>query len=430
MPRWMSKKILRELLSNLTFGALPLLVLYLIFEFFIFKNLLMVLPLRYQQSLLEPIQMLCEISKRTTMPKDYTLILGDSYADGWGDWVQSNDPGKNEPYATHDLLYQITDIDTVEGGFAGGSVLESLIRKPINRYRYLRKTLLYRVKDPKRVLFFFYEGNDLRDNLNRFTKDKLFEEPLDFKRVYDKTYFRWYLDTIVPKSDALYYDVKRFKWHYNLVSFHLARRMTERLFEKREKMTPLPIPLAKRGTNALMIKNEKIFVPRGDIISVPNLTENDMKLSLYMTGECLDTIHDFFPDAEFTIVYIPSPATSYEFISERLTVRRDNAPGIRVDKRSVVFERSDHMYQALETLAQEHSMGIIDSRRYFRDAAKTLGFLHGPRDWYHLNRQGYDVLAKAIVSEMDRVSSQRAVSLRNAGTAKHTPYATNAITDK
>ncbi len=358
--------------------------------------------MRQQQSIPEPIQTLCEVSKKSTMPHNYILLLGDSNADGWGDWGQGNDVDKNEPYGAHDLIYQMTGIDTIECGFAGGSPLETLIRKPINRYRYLRKTWLYKIEDPQHVLFLFYEGNDLRDNLNRFRKDKLFETPLDFKRVYNERYFRSYLETIVPKSDALYYDVRRFRWSYNFVSFRFIKEMARRrFFEKFPKMETGTNTLAEPGTNAMMIDGEKVFIPRGDFAGVPNLNEEDFKLSVYMTGECLDVIKDFFPRSKFTIVYIPAPITSYEIISDLVTVKKEGLADTVVEDTKAVFERSDKVFGAIQKLAEERKMAVIDVRPYFRKAATKRGLLHGTRDVNHLSKAGYTELAKAIVAEMD-----------------------------
>ena len=397
------KQKVRELSINLSLAVIPLLTLYLIFEFAVFKHLLPLISMRQQQSVPEPIQTLCEVSKKSTMPHRYILMLGDSNADGWGDWVQGNDIDKNEPYGVHDLIYRMTGIDTIECGFAGGSPLETLIRKPINRYRYLRKTWLYKIEDPKHVLFLFYEGNDLSDNLNRFRRDNLFETPLNFKCVYHERYFRWYLETVVPKSDALYYDVKRFRWSYNFVSFRFIKELVRRrLFEKYPKGATGSVALAQRGTNSVMIDGEKVFIPRGDLVTVPNLSEEDFKLSVYMTGECLDVIKDFFPRSKFTIVYIPAPITSYEIISDSVTVKKkEGVADTVVDDTKAVFERSDKVFKAIQKLAQERKMAAIDVRPYFRKAATKQGLLHGTRDVNHLSRVGYTELAKAIVAEMD-----------------------------
>src|SRR3989338_1790210 len=119
------KQKVRELSINLSLAVIPLLTLYLIFEFDVFKHLLPLISMRQQQSVPEPIQTLCEVSKKSTMPHRYILMLGDSNADGWGDWVQGNDIDKNEPYGVHDLIYRMTGIDTIECGFAGGSPLET-----------------------------------------------------------------------------------------------------------------------------------------------------------------------------------------------------------------------------------------------------------------------------------------------------------------
>lgn len=351
--------------------------------------------------------MLCQNSKKGTMPRDYTLILGDSYAAGWGDWLQTADIGTNAPHATHHLIYEKTGVDTVQGAFAGASVTEALVRKPVNRYRFLRKTLLYKIEDPRRILWFFYEGNDFVDDLHRL-ESGWYKEHSDRARFYEQEYFREFLDSTVLKSDALYYDVRRFKLHYNFAALHLALKTAENLFVKHAEGNSTQ-PAAKPGTNCFQSASGKICIDRADVLCPSfDLPAEDMKLAVHMAGESLDYLREFFPRSEITIVYIPSPATSYPIISEEMSVLKQDGQDPLLVETKVLFDKSDEGYEAVRALAAARGVRVIDTRADLRRAAARLGILHGPKDFFHLNRKGYEALAESVMARMDAESAAAA----------------------
>lgn len=390
----------RNILINLALAILPILTVYLIFEFIFFKPLIPKLSLRYQSRLSEPFQMLAQVSKRETMPKDYILILGDSYAAGWGDWLQSANQSKNEPYASHDVIHEMTGRDVMNCGMAGGSPMETLIRKPINRFRYLRKTWLYKPEDPQEILFYFYEGNDLQDNIERL--NDLFKGQVEKSRIYEKTYSRDFVRNIVPKSDALYYDVRRFKLKYNFVFYHMLCESVRKLFVKYPSVQttyPLSIP----DSNYFFMDGVKKVLPYNSVQASLEISEEDMRLSLHITGECLDFLADFFPNSRITIVYIPAVITAYPIASEKVNVVSSiNAKAVLIDTDSV-FKMSDKIFRNVNKMASARLINVIDVRPYLRNAASHEGFLHGPVDWLHLNRRGYSILAETVVAELNKM---------------------------
>ena len=407
-----SKKRASRFALHLIFALAPTILLYLVFELILFKPFLPLVPLRYQQYLPEPLQMLSQPSKQKTMPHDYVLILGDSYAAGWGDWFMGADIGKNPPYASHDLLHQLINKDVVQSGFAGGSPMDTLIRKPINRYRYLRKMLLYKPEEPKKIVWIFNESNDFLDNINRF--HGVWKGKIDESRLYDKTYFRNFLDTEVLKSDALYYDVRKFykRWYYQLPMFYLIRETAYRAFEKHpvsKAAIASPTPALDQDTNiyqtlggARQIENRNISCPPMTL-----LTADEFKMSVYVTGMCLDRLRDFFPHSEMIIVYVPSAVTSYPMISKYVAAKIENQENSFIEETSKVFAESSRTFEAVSQLAYERGISLIDTRPALHHTAASVGPVHGPKDWHHFNHLGYQTLAQCIADHIDLENENR-----------------------
>ncbi len=390
----------RDIIINLALAVLPILIIYALFEFVFFKPLIPKLSLRYQSRLPESFQMLAQVSKKSTMPHDYILILGDSYAAGWGDWLQSANQSKNKPYASHDIIHEMIGKDVVNCGMAGGSPMETLIRKPINRFRYLRKTWLYKPEDPKEILFYFYEGNDLQDNLERL--NDLFKGQIDKSRIYDKSYFQNFVRNILPKSDALYYDVRKFKLQYNFVFYRTLCDAVRKLFIKYPS-TQTTHHVSSPDSNFFLMDGIKKVLPYNAIQASLEASEDDMRLSFYIIGECLDFLAEFFPNSRITVVYIPAVITAYPISSRKVNVVSSSSGNPVLIDTDFVFKMSDKIFKNMHDMAAMRNINVIDTRPFLRNAASHEGFLHGPTDWLHLNRRGYNVLSEAIVTELKKM---------------------------
>ena len=61
------------------------------------------------------------------------------------------------------------------------------------------------------------------------------------------------------------------------------------------------------------------------------------------------------------------------------------------------MQRSDEIAGRAKTITESLGLVFIDTRSDIR-AASTKQIIHGPIDWVHYNRTGYEVLAQSITA--------------------------------
>ena len=93
--------------------------------------------------------------------------MGDSNVYGFGPWLYDNSWSMKQPsFATQHLLHKALQKDVVAFGYPGfgnmGSALTSIAEHKLIHDSPIWPSLEY----PKRILFVFYEGNDLINNLH------------------------------------------------------------------------------------------------------------------------------------------------------------------------------------------------------------------------------------------------------------------------
>jgi hypothetical protein len=148
---------------GLAFGSVVL--TYLFLELVGFRFLLPQLPLKLHVYLPREIRVLAQPSKRSTIPRDYIALVGDSYAYGYGDWLLETDGRFNRGFHSADVIHRATGRDVITFGAAGAGSLTGLVSAPIGRLRYLQASWLYVLAEPSVIVVYFYSGNDFDDNL-------------------------------------------------------------------------------------------------------------------------------------------------------------------------------------------------------------------------------------------------------------------------
>ena len=187
---------------NILLVVFSILLTYLILEFFIFKFVIRHLPLNRHDFLSPPIQVLAQSSKDGLTPhKDYIAIVGDSYAAGYGDWLIDTDPGKNSPFHSAHVLYDLTGKDIISFGKSGRGSIGGIVIQPILKFEHINSLFVYRLPKPPCVLVYFYEGNDLNNNLKRI--ERKYVPKYNLEKIYDRTYFDGFIEDSLPKRSFL-----------------------------------------------------------------------------------------------------------------------------------------------------------------------------------------------------------------------------------
>ena len=128
-----------------------------------------ILPYKFLNHTSGPIRILSQYSKKSVIPKNFIALVGDSNVYGFGPWLYDNSWSMGQPnFATHHLLHQTLNQDIVAFGYPGfGNMGSSLTA--VSEYKMLQSSWIWsEIHSPERILFVFYEGNDLINNLHEF----------------------------------------------------------------------------------------------------------------------------------------------------------------------------------------------------------------------------------------------------------------------
>ena len=123
------------------------------------------LPLRLHEHLPDEIRIFAQSSKAGVVPHHPVLLLGDSYAQGRGDWLHEADPSRNSPFASANVINTLSGKDVVSLGVGGSGSAEAMVAYPKQAYYYSERAWFLRLPTPELAVVYFYEGNDLLNNV-------------------------------------------------------------------------------------------------------------------------------------------------------------------------------------------------------------------------------------------------------------------------
>ena len=109
--------------------------------------------------------MFAQSSKAGVVPRNPVLLLGDSYAQGYGDWLLGDDPNGNGPFHSAHVIQKQSGRDVVALGVSGAGSAEGMAAFPAIAYAQADQAWYLRLPKPSVAVVYFYEGNDLNNNL-------------------------------------------------------------------------------------------------------------------------------------------------------------------------------------------------------------------------------------------------------------------------
>jgi hypothetical protein len=360
-------------------------IAYLLMECFAMRLLLPLFPLRAWGSLPAQLLPLAQYSKSGTIPKSYIMILGDSYATGLGDWyLNANKNGRPSFQSSH-IIHQQLGMDVISLGQSGYGSLHAMVSQPVSTFEPLQSLLFLRLPAPDWVLVYFYEGNDLNDNLCHIRTQ--FAPSFSLQNIYDRDYFGKFIDANVAVHPP------RARFSDNFLFFRALRDVLKNSHPARQKQ----YTHRENGSiNRVLINGHESAIP--DKLQSPalELTGDELHLSLYVFERALDFLSAYFPKARIGVVYIPSPLSSYRLVSPTVSIQTYEDRGETYPAESV-RQRSDFICLRIGEIAGQHKAVFIDSRPSIWARSKDR-FVHGPVDWKHFNQQGYTALAEAVIA--------------------------------
>lgn len=331
---------------------------------------------------------------------NYNVILGDSNAMGSGDGYLNNDYSysighflhkkKNENYLTY-----------ARPGFGSISAVSNYIKlTKLEEYIFLKKN----INKPSKILFFFYEGNDLDENLkefeltgknflniNEYVKSKINKNILINKR------------DIVEANFPLLNFFNSFKQH--LINLNTEENILSGIHDRIKKVFGKKVILA----NKELIGNKKKSywknkTQKGDIKNIRpiesaagDLTLKQKNISLEIFFESILYLKSWEKEDNIKIIFLPSPATSYDWVDPINYYPRYSKGNLdfKMITKSENMKNSICIREKIDFFSRENNIQFIDLTEKIQEEAKT-NVLHGPIDWIHFNLNGYEFIAKNL----------------------------------
>src|SRR6266446_4565908 len=119
--RWTAFGLTRtkQFALNLLLAVASTACAYAIIELLFFRLFLPYLSLNLMIHLPDTAGVLVQNSKSGFVPHDYVALLGDSYAEGVGDWLWQAHANRAKPYHSANVIHEATGGDVVSFGRAG-----------------------------------------------------------------------------------------------------------------------------------------------------------------------------------------------------------------------------------------------------------------------------------------------------------------------
>ena len=393
---------LKSISINLGLSLISIILFILTMEL-VFPKILHKLPLPFYLGLAKDYKILGQYHKKFVIPVDYIAIVGDSHALGSGDWylqvVKKHKLTQGDYHSAH-ILYNKTGRDVLSFGALGSGSLRGLVLKPISYFKHFNLLRDFELKQPKEILVYFFEGNDLSDNLIDIHNH--YRDNYDMARIYDHEYFKTFIEKDILSTDRIYRGEVSYKnWLFSRflvesVGDNISSEIKSGITKFKQvspnfsgKVSPTNFDMAKVGGNELPI-------PHSTQQPALNLNEEQTRQAIYVFEQSLKYMAGFFNESEVTIVYIPSPISVYKWASPTITIVGGIGTPVGVTPVVRVYKRSDEIFAQIKTIAEKYNHPLIDTRPPLRSTALKEP-VHGPRDWYHPNKKGYEAIAQGIL---------------------------------
>src|SRR5262249_38039112 len=148
---------------NAMIVIVSLLIGYASLELAVFRVLLPFMPSDIRPVLPEPAAVLTQHSKHDYLPNDYVALLGDSYAEGRGDWALQSNGDRGKPFHSADIIRAASGRDVVSFARGGAGSAEAIVLRPARTLPTSHCMLFPKIEMPREIFVYFYEGNDIED---------------------------------------------------------------------------------------------------------------------------------------------------------------------------------------------------------------------------------------------------------------------------
>jgi hypothetical protein len=368
---------LKTYLANTALVAVSVLLTYFVMEFAFFRVLLPGMPLQLRPHLPDVADVLVQNSKSEFLPHDYIALLGDSYAEGIGDWLWQTGGNRAKPFHSANVIHDLTGRDVVSFGKGGAGSAEGIVERPAGVFSGNSCYLFPSVEPPSQMFIYYYEGNDVEDNLGFEAKVQRRYGHLDAQTI-DR-----YLTDVYAQGNP---------WDCHLELFDTTTRMVKFLYEyylAGVDISPCAVGANGAGGNRLLVAGQAVAAPtlQGPAL---NVNPDAIHAAMAVLDRSLNWLRKRFEGVPTTVVYVPSPLSVYHHAGE--DVSYCNVGLVPADR---VESNSDLISDLVQKTAANQGFPFLDARPTMR-ALTASTVIHGPRDWAHFNEAGYRALGALI----------------------------------
>jgi hypothetical protein len=317
---------------------------------------------------------------------DYLALLGDSYAEGVGDW-KAEQVDFTSPSHSADVIHRLTGRNILSYGRRGAGSAEGLVRLPALALGAGECFFFPSLREPQEVVYYFYEGNDLEDNIE-FINRRLGLSVGDAGVRTASIKFlnqNWATPGLKP---CLLYVGKSIK-----TLIKTARKtILARLAVNSDETQASPAP------NRALISAEVMELPASLQGPGLDLDEQSIAAAFEIFEVSLMWLQQALPDTKITVIQLPSVLSTYRLFGPSVTVEVPDHSST-VHSSINVASRSDEICRRLRDITLGSGAAFFDARPAMRELG-TQEIIHGPRDWTHFNRVGYTRLGETVAAAL------------------------------
>lgn len=359
------------------------LLCYVALEYAMFRVALPYLPVDVRPHLPDMVDVLAQNSKAGHLPHDYIALLGDSYAEGLGDWLLQVGGDRSQPFHSADVIRQATGRDVVSLGKGGAGSAEGIVLRPAGIFPSYRCSVFPPLEVPRQMFVYFYEGNDVEDNLYFLIK-------------VNSRYHRTDGEAIDRYLEEQYAAANPWHCHWQLADFMI----TMASFAVRYRVLGLPVDncgTEAPRSNRLIVGDRTIEAPT---LMGPAMHVDDgpIRVAMSVLDHALSWLRLRFPGVRVVLVYVPSALSVYRLAGDSVTY----CVGfniIRTASTAQAAQKHDFIRDIARDIARDQGIAFVDATPSLR-AAAAAQVIHGPRDWDHLNEIGYRALGMLVATHV------------------------------
>lgn len=386
----------RRVLGNVLLVLASLLACYLLLELVLFKALLPHLPKAAYHNMIRELRVLGQSSFNGTMPAaGFVAIAGDSNAQGKGDWFIDQGYNRTARYHSAHVLQELLGRDVLSFGRSGAGSVDGLLLEPVQIRAFLGRQGL-ELPQPSLLLAYFYEGNDIENNLDFLQR---WLAPASTNKQNDQEALQPpYLENVLRPIMAEHADGRPRQWNdAPLCGNFILRSLRDTLrnvFTRKYIDIEQAVPPGE--VNMARIQGRVVALP--DRLQSPPLEYDNeqIRAGVAVLRASLNLLAEAFAPADVVVVYVPAPLSCYELVSPEVSTFYGED---ELFPTPALYAASDALHARVSQAVKNLGLRCIDTRPALRQAALQAP-IHGPRDWDHLNKAGYEALSRAIAGAL------------------------------